>query len=54
MCELCVLKDAEDNQMKDFYEGYEDYGLKKMRNKNILKDINEGNFNKGQEESWHV
>ena len=32
--------------MKDFYEGYEDYGLKKMRNKNIMKGINEGNFKK--------
>ena len=48
ICELGVLKDTEDNEMKDFYEGYEDYGLKKMRNKNILKDINESNFKKVQ------
>ena len=46
MYELGVLKDAGDSQMKDFHEGYEDYGLKKMRNKNILKNINEGNLKK--------
>ena len=29
ICELGVLKDSEDNQMKDFYESYEDYGPKR-------------------------
>ena len=54
MCELGVVKDAEDNKMKYFYEGYEDYGLTKMRNKNTFKGINEGNFKKAQEKSRHL
>ena len=54
MYELGVLKDAEDNQMKDFYEGYEDYGLKKNKKQNILKDVNEGNFKKFQEKSRYL
>ena len=37
ICELGVLKDAEDNEMKDFYEGFEDYGPKKMRNKTYCR-----------------